>query len=333
MTQMPKHDLIIETSSTGPDGVGMLNGEVVRVRVELPVRVCLPGESSYQLTKTIEIGTSGALLIIPGNVQTGQTLLLINPKSSNQAACKVCYVRKKEDGKNHVGVEFINESSQFWGFALSSMQWEPATATLPQDAPLASKRWRAIGWPALVLASGLGLFFLLTASRPKASAAPAPAASSIALEMANEEASLIPEIDDYRLATAGDFDPDSVLWLTHSGQPVGGTIRGAFSAFGESRAYVMIGKSQMRRVLIVANGKLYCDAQYKSVAIAVRVPKETIGSVDWADPPPADVDGDGLLVVRSAKDTTSGVVLFLRGDQVVSGTPFDYRLLLLNKYS
>jgi hypothetical protein len=330
---MPKHDLTIETSLNDTDGVGTLNGEVVRVKVELPVRVCLPGESRYQLTKTIEIGTSGALLVIPGDVQTGQTLLLINPKSSNQAACKVCYVRKKEDGKNHVGVEFIKDSSQFWGFALSSMQWEAPGAALPQDAPSASKNWRAIAWPSMALVSALGLVFLLTASHPKASAAPTPAANSIAQEMANEEASLIPEINDYRLATAADFDPDPVLWLTHSGKPVGGTIRGAFSGFGESRAYVMMGNNKTWRILIMTDGTLRCDAQYKSVAIAVRVPKETIANIEWADSPPTDVDGDGLLVVRSAKDTTSGVVLFLSGDRVVSGTPVDYRLLLLNKLS
>jgi hypothetical protein len=315
--------------------IGMPSGEVVRVRVEIPVLIRLPGESAYQLTKTVEIGTTGALLLVPSSVQTGQMLLLINPKSSSQAACKVCYVRRKGEGIDQAGVEFVKESSQFWGFALSSMQWQPPEESVPEDTPLAAKPWRTLRWPALALAGTMAMVFLVMGSHHKASAAPTPtpAASSIAMEIANEETGFIPEIDDYRLATAADYDPDPVLWLTHAGHSVGGDIRGAFSAFGESRAYVLIGKNQMRRIVIMANGRLRCDAQYKTVAIVVRVPKETIAKINWNDPPPAGVDGDGLLVVRSVKDIASGVVLFLQGDQVVSGTPVDFRLLLLNQVS
>jgi hypothetical protein len=105
---------------------------------------------------------------------------------------------------------------------------------------------------------------------------------------------------------------------------VSGDIQGAFSAFGQSQAYVLVGKGANWRILILADGQLRCDAQYRNVAIVARVPKEAIQRIVWADPPPADTDGDGLLVVRTANDLGSAVVLFLRGDEVVSGTPTGY---------
>jgi hypothetical protein len=80
----------------------------------------------------------------------------------------------------------------------------------------------------------------------------------------------------------------------------------------------------LRRVVILADGKLRCDAQYRRVAIVARVPKQSIQKIIWADPPPAGSEGDGLLVVRTANDLGSAVVLFLRGDEVVSGTPTGY---------
>src|SRR6266851_5477269 len=59
----------------------------------------------------------------------------------------------------------------------------------------------------------------------------------------------------------------------------------------------------------------------RRAAVVARVPKQAIQKIIWAKPPPAGPEGDGLVVVRTADDPGSAVVLFLRGHEVVSGTP------------
>jgi hypothetical protein len=146
--------------------------------------------------------------------------------------------------------------------------------------------------------------------------------------VAPEDASLISDSDNYRLAATGDFAPDLITWLSMPGQQANGDIPGAYSAAGSSHAYVLIGKDATWRVLIVANGQLRCDARYRTLAIVAHVPKNLIQTIDWSDRPTAESEGDGLLIVRAANNPASGVVLFLQGDQVITGTPFNYYQVL-----
>jgi hypothetical protein len=181
--------------------------------------------------------------------------------------------------------------------------------------------WRVFIWPAFVTAGLMGLIFLFVAMSHRSSTETVPAVGSAILDVAPEQARLIPGIENYRLATSGDFDPAAVSWLTNTGQQVSGEIQGAFSALGQSNAYVLMGKDGMWRIVILGDGKLRCDAKYRTVAIVARVARGAIRKIVWATPPPADSEGDGLLVVRSVNDLGSAVVMFLRGDEVVSGTP------------
>ena len=77
--------------------------------------------------------------------------------------------------------------------------------------------------------------------------------------------------------------------------------------------------------MILANGELRYNAEYPAIAIAACVPMELVHQVKWADATPPESDGDGLLIVRAANAPASGVMLFLRGSQVVSANPVDYR--------
>jgi hypothetical protein len=141
---------------------------------------------------------------------------------------------------------------------------------------------------------------------------------------------LISDSDNFRLATTADFDPDAISWLHGSSPEASGEIPGAYSGADKSDAYVLIGKNGMRRVLIMANGQVRCDAQYRTIALAVRVPRISMEKIDWSRPP-GESDGDGLLIVPTADQLGSSVVLFLNGQQVVSGTPIDYRQVLLHR--
>ena len=93
-----------------------------------------------------------------------------------------------------------------------------------ETSKLTLKRWRVLSWPTLVLAGLLGLIFLLVARSYRSSTESVPAVSSAIQDIAPEEARLIPRIENYRLATPGDFDTVAVSWLTNSGQQVSGEI-------------------------------------------------------------------------------------------------------------
>jgi hypothetical protein len=323
-----------------------------RVHLEVSVLVGFPGEPSYEKCKTIEIGAFGALLVVARQFDVGQMLLLTNSKSLKQISCQVRNVKEKGPCEIHVGVEFASESSKFWGMTFPSSDWDPSERKRLQR-PLSSSspsfrtfpgqseaqtgedqqaapqpiptRWSVLKRPVLIFAGFLALILCFAAFLHKPNTDSTAGVRSIYQDVAAEEARLIPDIEKYRLATLDDFNPDAVSWLRDSGQQVTGQVSGSFSSFGQSRIYLLIGKNNIWRIVILANGQLRCDAQYRAVAIVARVPKLSIRKIDWADPPPADSEGDGLLVVRAADDFGTSVVLLLRGDQVVSGTPSDYR--------
>ena len=347
------------TSSVDADTAQRASRRARRLPLEMPVFVSSPGEPSYDEGKTLRISALGALLELSRNVDLGQELLLTNPKSLKQISCRVRNIKPKGQGVNHVGVEFATESNKFWGIAFPSGDCDPADRRLLQRSESAAdpsfpplpgqfvsgmpkaipvmgseatelpldheelakffpKPRRLLGWPMFALA---GFIFLFVARYYKKSTGSVSAKRSLYQEIAPDVARLIPGIETYRLATPADFDPDAVAWLTNSGRQASGEIQGAFSAFGQSRAYVLVGKDGARRIVILANGQLRCDAQYRRVAVVARVPKQAIQKIIWAKPPPAGPEGDGLVVVRTANDPGSSVVLFLRGHEVVSGTP------------
>jgi hypothetical protein len=194
------------------------------------------------------------------------------------------------------------------------------------EARTEPKGWRVFKWPIIALAGCIALFIIwISVRRSSEGGSAAVQSPASAAGVAPADANIIPQLEGSRLATAEDFNPDSVSWLRGTGREASGEISGAFTAFGQSKAYVLVGKDAMWRIVILADGQLRCDAKYRSVALVARVPKQVIQNIIWSDPPPSGSEGDGLLVVRDANDLGSGVVLLLRGGEVVSGTPSSYQ--------
>jgi hypothetical protein len=146
-----------------------------------------------------------------------------------------------------------------------------------------------------------------------------------------EDARLIPKLGDYRLATAKDFDAGATMWLQLFGQQPAGIISGAYSGAVLSNAYILVGKNNTRRVVIVADGQVRCDATYRSIALAARVPKDVLQKITWADTSDVETEGDGLLIVAAPDNPASGGVLLLGADQVVPRVPVDFHLVYLSQ--
>jgi hypothetical protein len=136
-------------------------------------------------------------------------------------------------------------------------------------------------------------------------------------------------VDGWRAATADDFDPNAVAWLRDSGAPVSGRIPADFSGRGkdEDAAYVLVRSDGIRRVVLLANGEDRYDVRYPEIAIAARVPRSSVRAIHWLGTAPVAIDGDGLLIVRSADDPRSGLVLFVSRNRIVTAVPQDYQAL------
>ena len=81
------------------------------------------------------------------------------------------------------------------------------------------------------------------------------------------------------------------------------------------------------RLLIFVNGKLRYDATMP-VAIAGRIPKERIGSIDWhGGGSIGQPDGDGIFVIQNYQDAASAIVFFSSGVQLLSRRPKDFHTL------
>ena len=194
-----------------------------------------------------------------------------------------------------------------------------------------SHAWRDFKWPIVALAGLATLFMVWTVvSRLSHASSPASGISGTG-GMAPEDVRVIPGIERFRLATEEDFDPGAISWLHSLGQQVSGKITGGYSGGGKSSAYVLVDHYNARRAVIMAYGQVIYNAEYPVIAAAALIPKELIQKISWADPAPPESDGDGLLIVRAADGPASGVVLFLRGTQIVSGNPIDYRQIPLGQ--
>ena len=186
-------------------------------------------------------------------------------------------------------------------------------------------------WPIVALA-GLATLFIVWTVVSKLSHASSPSSGSSDIGgMEPEDVRLIPGIERLRLATEEDFDQDAISWLHSVGQQVSGKITGAYSGGGKSSAYILVDHYNARRAVIIAYGQVIYNAEYPVIAAAALFPKELIQKISWADPSPPESDGDGLLIVRAADGPASGVVLFLRGTEIVSGNPIDYRQIPLGQ--
>lgn len=320
-------------------------------------------EPVFTRGKTIDVNAHGALLDVSIPVDIGQTLRVVNVRTKREIECHVLrFAKRYREGGGHIGVEFAGVSRHFWGISSPPKNWDPGRVPPlsqpagpvsqgpPSAAPtvigagaspnalLGTEKLRRVQAPAIErkvqlryqLPKGLTaalVAFVLLFMAWMTMRSPNDGASTNAQPtgVAPEDASRIPRIERMRLAKVSDFDAEAISWLHDSGQPVSGRIPGFYSGSKKSNSYILVGKDNERRVVILAGGQLQYNAEYPRIAIAACVPMELLRKIKWADPSVPESDGDGLLLVRAADAPASGVVLFLRGSQVLSASPLDYR--------
>ena len=109
----------------------------VRVSLTVPLTVhgkSGEGEKFVINTHSQSVNRHGALFPLEHLVTMGQQLLLVNDHTTHSVECRVINVRRARDGKNYVGVEFVNEDTNFWHMSF------PIPGSRPLRRPSQSKQ-------------------------------------------------------------------------------------------------------------------------------------------------------------------------------------------------
>jgi PilZ domain len=105
-----------------------------RLRLELPVFVYGRSTNSepeplHEMARSLVVYASGGVLVLGTTVKLGQELLLVNPRSEVQAACRIVGF---EPCPPMVRLEFTQPVPGFWGVAFPPEERDPAERRLPR---------------------------------------------------------------------------------------------------------------------------------------------------------------------------------------------------------
>jgi hypothetical protein len=120
-----------------PHGHGKPMTSNQRSHLELPVIVCghSPNEDLWhEAARTLVVYPHGALIALDATVELGQELVLVNPKTKAEAACRVVGTESSKNGcKFSVEVEFTHSAAKFWGVLFPPEKLDPAERKLPRS--------------------------------------------------------------------------------------------------------------------------------------------------------------------------------------------------------
>jgi len=186
-------------------------------------------------------------------------------------------------------------------------------------------------WPVrIVLAGGLvclvALLFTQPYNRIPGASANANAAAPPA-GVAPGDAVRMQQLQGWHAATRDDFPAAVQRYLQQRRLSPSGHIVADFGGSGSAidSAYLLVDTAGRKRVTILSRGAVAYDALFPKVDFLARIPKSTLGKIQWmSSGPPLPPDGDGLLVVQNANDPTASVVLLRHGPETLSARPADF---------
>ena len=190
---------------------------------------------------------------------------------------------------------------------------------------------RGSSWPVrIALAGGLvclvGLLFTQPYNRIPGASANANAVAP-PTGVSPGDAARMQQLQGWHAATGDDFPAAVQRYLQQRRLSLSGHIVADFGGSGSAidSAYLLVDTSGRKRVTMLSRGAVAYDALFPKVEFLVRIPKSTMGKIQWmSSGPPLAPDGDGLLVVQNANDPTASVVLLRHGPQTLSARPADF---------
>lgn len=186
---------------------------------------------------------------------------------------------------------------------------------------------------AIVVGMIVALVGIITAAKqPQEIPLPsAGAEASAALGVLPNEALAIGSLKNWHAATFAELDPDAAAWARGSGQKDAGRLVANLDGKvgGRNVSYLLVNDEGLRRLVMLADGKVRYDVKYPYLGLVSVIPNANIGRIQWSSRKPEDPDGDALLLVRKLQDRSSGLVLYFSDGRLVSGVPSDYQSINL----
>jgi hypothetical protein len=190
---------------------------------------------------------------------------------------------------------------------------------------------RGSSWPVrIALAGGLVCLVALLFTQPY-NRIPGASANGNAVApnsgVAPGDAARMQQLQGWHAATGDDFPAAVQRSLQQRRLSPSGHIVADFSGSGSAvdSAYLLVDTSGRKRVTMFSRRAVAYDAIFPKVEFLARIPKSTMGKIQWmSSGPPLAPDGDGLLVVQNANDPTASVVLLRHGPQTLSARPADF---------
>ena len=161
----------------------------------------------------------------------------------------------------------------------------------------------------------------------------APVVTALAAETVSGidpiDARLLPGVQNWRLANpTDDFDPTGLTWAQNNNLKLAGRMTADFSGTGDGRDEVYVLRRPSNgafRVAIFSRGEKRYDTTYDKLAVVAPFPKSLVDSIQWGSAPPDRPDGDGLLIAYDPGNPANVVVIFLKGDRIISSQPAHYQ--------
>jgi hypothetical protein len=114
------------------------NRRTKRVVLVVPVAVSAnreQGNPFSEMTTTLIVNATGALVYLTTAVSEGQKLQMINSITGQRISCTVANVTKsgQEKAQWEVGIAFAEEKPRFWGISFPPDDWDSANRKLPPE--------------------------------------------------------------------------------------------------------------------------------------------------------------------------------------------------------
>lgn len=158
--------------------------------------------------------------------------------------------------------------------------------------------------------------------------APVALAATKAPGVEPADARIIPGTQGWQLVNpAQDFAGPGMTWASNNSLTLSGKMTADFSGNGDARDDLYVLRRENGppfRVVLLSRGQNRYDATYDKLVVVAPFPKRLVQDTQWVGAAPDNPDGDGLLIAFDPANPANTVVIFLKGDRIISGQPAHY---------
>lgn len=107
-----------------------------RVLLRMPIDViALTTDNRHvsESTFTLVVNAHGALIQLTSQLIVSQIIIVKNPETSEEQACRVVHSSPSAEGKFEVGLEFVRPAPNFWRVSFPPSDWAPHQPEITSD--------------------------------------------------------------------------------------------------------------------------------------------------------------------------------------------------------